>query len=34
MSDVKKTQSSEFDDVLKEQKKLQRKEKFKNDFQL
>ena len=34
MSDVKKTQSSEFDDVLKEQKKLQRKEKFKNDFPL
>ncbi|MCR4855499.1 MAG: ABC transporter permease subunit [Erysipelotrichaceae bacterium] len=34
MSDIKKTQSSEFDDVLKEQKKLQRKEKFKNDFPL
>ena len=28
------TKSSEFDDVLKEQKKLQRKEKFKNDFPL
>ena len=34
MSDIKKTQSSEFDDLLKEQKKLQRKEKFKNDFPL
>ena len=34
MSDLEKTQSSEFDDVLKEQKKLQRKEKFKNDFPL
>ncbi|MCR4632819.1 MAG: ABC transporter permease subunit [Erysipelotrichaceae bacterium] len=34
MSDIKKTQSSEFDDVLKEQRKLQRKEKFKNDFPL
>jgi putative aldouronate transport system permease protein len=34
MSDIKKTQSSEFDDVLKEQKKLQLKEKFKNDFPL
>lgn len=29
-----KTVSTEFDDVLKEQKKLQRKEKFKNDFPL
>ncbi|MBQ1482748.1 MAG: sugar ABC transporter permease [Erysipelotrichaceae bacterium] len=34
MSDIKKTRSSEFDDVLKEQRKLQRKEKFKNDFPL
>ncbi|MBQ1900706.1 MAG: hypothetical protein II153_07315, partial [Erysipelotrichaceae bacterium] len=29
-----KTKRSEFDDVLKEQAKLQRKEKFKNDFPL
>ena len=34
MSDIKKTRSTEFDDVLKEQRKLQRKEKFKNDFPL
>jgi len=30
----KKTRSTEFDDVLKEQKKEQRREKFKNDFPL
>ena len=30
----KKTHSSEFDDVLKEQKKLQRKERLKNDVPL
>ena len=29
-----KTKSTEFDDVLKEQEKLRRKEKFKNDFPL
>ena len=34
MSEIKKTNSSEFDDILKQQKKLKRKEQFKNDFPL
>ncbi len=34
MSENNKTRSTEFDDVLAEQKKVQRREKFKNDFPL
>ena len=34
MSEKNKTHSAEFDDVLQEQIKLRRKEKFKNDFPL